>query len=173
MANRTMQAKSLKLKRQRRLFPKQYCSDYIAVGGGPNREVMGEYKERSKSLAFDAKYLEFLEAHARFKNVPPGKHEANVRLAKMKLEDYSLTWQRIQEAAPNLQHVVLIHKLHKRVSMYYNQERTQFILWEEDFAHCTARASIRYQSRERLLERLRNDDVKWVGFVSSPSTTST
>ena len=58
MANRTMAAKALKLKKMKRLFPKQYQANYIPVGRGPNMEVMAGYKERAKGLAFDQKFLD-------------------------------------------------------------------------------------------------------------------
>jgi len=51
MANRTMQTKGLKAKRQKRLFPRYLAADYIPTGKPPNMLVMRELKERSRSLA--------------------------------------------------------------------------------------------------------------------------
>lgn len=162
MANRTMQQKSLKLKRQRRLFPKKLSADYVAVGSGPNRYVMSEYKERTRSLAFDQKYLDWLETTSRFKNKPPGKVEAEK------------TWERIRDACPSLMNVTLVHTQAKCVKMFFNSFGDQYILYEENYIGRYIRASIRYQSRERLLDRFKTDSVRWVEFVSSspPKTNS-
>lgn len=155
MVNRAMEAKRLKMKRMKRTFPKRYTSDYIPVGMPPNREVMGEYKERTKSLAFDDKYLAFLELLARFKNKPPGKVEAEA------------SWARIRDACPSLMNVVLVNTGICKVQMFYNSERTAFIIYEENYVGRFIRASIRYQNRERCLARYKSGQVQWVEFISS------
>lgn len=157
MANRVMAQKAAKAKRQRRLFPKRFSADYIPVGMPPNRLVMQEYKERTRSLAFDDKYLSWLETVTRFKNKPPGKL------------DVEKAWQRVRDAAPSLMCVTLTHKNNhtKCVKMFFNSERTQFILYEENYVGRFVRASIRYQDGERCKARFLADQVRWVEFVSS------
>lgn len=156
MANRTMQAKSLKLKRQRRLFPKHMSASYIPVGMPPNRLVMQEYKERTKSLAFDDKYMAWLELIARFRGKPPGKVEAEA------------AWARIRDASPHLMRVRLSDKNDKtkEVWMYFNSERTQNIIYEENYVGRFIRASIRYQCGERAKARFVAGSVNWVECVS-------
>lgn len=155
MANRTMQAKSLKMKRMKRTFPRYMSADYIPTGAPPNRMVMSEYKERTKSLAFDQKYMDWLETIARFRGKPPGKLEAEK------------AWERIKDACPNLQCVSLeANKVHT-VKMFWNQDRTNFILYEENYVGRYIRASIRYQDRDRCIARFKSNQVRWVEFVSS------
>lgn len=155
MANRAMEAKRNKMKRMRRLFPRRMSADYIPVGMPPNRLVMQEYKERTRSLAFDQKYMDWLETVTRFAGKPPGKLEAEK------------AWERIKDACPTLMNVSLVHNKVRCVKMFWNQDRTQFILLEENYVGRFIRASIRYQDRQRLLDRFKSDTVRWVEFVSS------
>lgn len=155
MANRAMEAKRHKMKRMRRTFPKSYLSNYIPVGRGPNQEVMAQYKEASRSLAFDQKYMDWLETIARFRGKPPGKVEAEK------------AWARIKDACPNLQCVTLEASKARHVKMFYSQDRTQFILLEENYVGRYIRASIRYQDRDRCISRFKSNEVRWVEFVSS------
>ena len=60
MVNRTMQAKGLKLKRQKRLFPRHLSADYVPTGKPPNQLVIREMKERAAGLAFDDEYIDYL-----------------------------------------------------------------------------------------------------------------
>lgn len=155
MANRTMQAKKLKMKRMRRTSPKSYTASYISCGAPPNRLVMGEYKERTRSLAFDDKYLNWLETVTRFKNKPPGKVEAEA------------AWRRIADACPTLMNVTLEINANRCVKMFFNQERNQFVLYEENYGGHFIRTSIRYQDRGRCIARFKSSQVHWVEFVSS------
>lgn len=157
MANRTMQAKTLKMKRMKRLFPKHMSASYIPVGMPPNRLVMNEYKERTKSLAFDDKYLAYLDSIARFRGKTPGKVEAE------------RCWERIRDACPTMMSVILVNNRIRTVWMFFNQERTQFILLEDNYLGKFLRTSIRYQDRDRCIARFKSDQVRWVEFVSSSS----
>lgn len=157
MVNRVMAAKAAKHRRMKRLFPKKLAADYIPVGAPPNRLVMQEYKERTRSLAFDDKYLAWLELISRFRGKPPGKKEA---------ED---AWKRIRDACPALMRFRVSDKDSKihEVFMYFNSERTNFIIYEENYVGRFIRASIPYQDRERCLARWRSSTVRWVECVSS------
>jgi len=155
MANSTMQAKAAKLRKQRRLFPKHLAASYVPVGRGPNKEVMSGYKERTRSLAFDKTYLDWLETVTRFHGKPPGKLEAEK------------AWERIRDAAPNLSCVTLVDNKVQNVKMFWNDARNQFILLEENYVGRFIRASIRYQDGERCKRRFLSGQVRWVEFVSS------
>lgn len=155
MANRSMQAKALKMKRMKRTFPRYMSADYIPVGMPPNRLVMSEYKERTRSLAFDQKYMDWLDTVSRFRGKPPGKLEAEN------------AWKRIKDACPNLMNVVLEKTQVRDVKMFFNSERTQFIILEENYVGRYIRASIRYQDRNRCIARFKSNEVRWVEFVSS------
>ena len=136
MANRAIEAKRLKMKRAKRLFPKSYSANYIPVGRGPNREVMAQYKESSRSLAHSAEYMEWLESVTRFRGVPPGRVEAReaaerIVAAKAKpsyylsvvLNEMPSTWARIKDVCPSLLNVVLVDNMKHHVRMFWNEKR--------------------------------------------------
>lgn len=180
MVNRVMQAKTIKRNKQRRLFPKRFSADYIAVGAPPNRLVMNEYKERAKSLAFDAKYMHWLEQITRFRGKPPGKKEAEeamARINKFKADPHSWLatlrdtrptwWDRIGAVCPSYMNVELANNGVSLTKMFFSTDGTHFVIYEEHYISRTARLSIAYQNRERCIERWRSGQVRWVEFVSS------
>lgn len=110
MANRTMQAKALKLQRQLRKLPKKMpdepvgtfekhskspiparlLAEGVKAPRSPNRELMGGYKHRAKSLKTSME--EANEAAMRkqgdyFINKPPGRLEAEVRATELRLKE--------------------------------------------------------------------------------------
>lgn len=99
MANRTMQAKALKLQRQLRKLPrriedppgefvkhsetpipKRLQAEGLAVPRSPNRELMDGYKHRAKSLGM-------ADAVKRYAGVPPGRLEAIQRAMELKWDE--------------------------------------------------------------------------------------
>lgn len=99
MANRTMQAKALKLQRQLRKLPRRISeppgefikhsateiparlkAEGVSAPRSPNRELMDGYKHRAKSLSM-------AEVAKRFSGVPPGRLEAIERAVKMRNEE--------------------------------------------------------------------------------------
>lgn len=151
MANRTMEAKRLKMKKQRRLFPRNYSSDYIPTGKPPNRLVMQEYRERTLSLAFDAKYLAALEAKQKFHGVPPGKVEIRAKLEEMAAEGYATKVG-----------FVLIANTYQRCTLYRRDDHKGFRLCHEDFKAKTVRWSIEYPSKERAITVWHKSKVVWI-----------
>lgn len=98
MANRTMQAKALKLQRQLRRLPRRIedpPGEFIKHSGtpipsrlkaegvsaprSPNRELMDGYKHRAKSL-------NMADVAKRFSGVPPGRLEAMQRAMQISNE---------------------------------------------------------------------------------------
>lgn len=98
MANRTMQAKSLKLQRQLRKLlcriedppgefikhsgtdiPARLKAEGVSAPRSPNRELMDGYKHRAKSLGM-------ADVAKRFSGIPPGRLEAMERAMKLKDE---------------------------------------------------------------------------------------
>lgn len=180
MGNRAIEQKRLKMKRAKRLFPKNYSATYIPVGRGPNKDVMAEYKERSRSLAHSPEYLEWLESVTRFRGVPPGRveaREAAERIVNAKAKpDYYLSvalnemptaWARIKDVCPLLMNVVLVNNMKHHVRLFWNQQRNRFILLELNHIGRFMRASMVYQDGERAKARFQSDSVRWVEFVSS------
>lgn len=108
MANRTMQAKALKLQRQLRRLPRRISDppgEFIKHSGtpiparlkaegvtgprSPNKELLGGYKHRANSLKTSMAEAneQVLGRYGRmFIGVPPGKLEARKRLAEMRSE---------------------------------------------------------------------------------------
>ena len=151
MANRTMQAKALKLKRQRRLFPKNYAADYIPCGAGPDKFLMREHKLRTKSLAFDDAYMKRLEERQRFKGVPAGRYEVLKRL-KMLEETFGADYHFVNLRNDNQQ----------LVQLFYNSERTAFAIVETDFENLVVRMSMKYMDKERCIATWKSNKLRWV-----------
>lgn len=151
MANRAMQAKALKLKKQKRLFPKSYSADYIKCPGNLDRTLMAEAKQRAKGLAFDDKYMEYIEQKQRFKGVPWGRFEVlqQLQLLRTYLGD-------------DLQYVVLKQTDTTKVQLFYNSERTTFLILEVSYVEAVARMSMKYMDRERCIQTWRQQKLRWV-----------
>lgn len=150
MANRSMAAKAMKMKRARRTFPKSYCSDYIPVGMPANRLVMGEYKERARGLAFDSAYLQWLEDTARFKGKTPCRVEVEAHI------------RRIESIAPAKMCFKLMENGTIRVRCFFNSEKTHWIIMEEDFKKGHVRTSMSYSSKDSIVYAWKKDTIRWV-----------
>jgi len=158
MANRTMAAKRLKLSRQRRLFPRSLSSDYIPTGKPPNMLVMRELKERARSLAFSDEYIDYLvtrrQMDAAGQHISVGRREVMAHIL------------RIQETAPALTCVTLDNTVVRKVQMFYNSERTKFVLFEDNKLDLFIRTSLVYMDRLRCIAAFKSDKVRWVTFSS-------
>lgn len=150
MVNKTMQAKEMKLRRQKRLFPKQYAADYIPTGKPPDRMVVNEYKQRAKGLAFDAKYLEYLEQRARFKGVPAGKFEVNQKLMEILTAAEKLNFVKLMQTP-------LFHTL-----MFYPSDKRFFMIYEENFKEQKVYCSMRYQFKANMIADWQANKIRWV-----------
>lgn len=164
MANRTMQAKGLKLRKQKRLFPRYLSADYVPTGKPPNMIVMRELKERSKSLAFDDEYLDYLIKRKEMDR--QGQHISEGRaLAARHIE-------RIRDTMPALMSVNLAPgNTQLKALMFYNESRTRFILFEGHFKTGFCQTSMAYMDRKRCITAWQTNNVRWVHFssVSPPS----
>lgn len=155
MANRNMQAKALKLKRQKRLFPRHYAADYIPVGRSTEGNVLQrEARDRVKSLAFDDEYMKYLETKQRFHGVPAGRHEVLQHL------------NRIEMAVDDALKFVVIAKTNDvECQLFYNSDRTVFVLLEVEFTTGVTRSSMRYMDRMRCLDAYKRNEVRWVHYA--------
>lgn len=160
MASRAMQAKRLKMKRAKRLFPKNYQSDYIPCGAPPNRLVIREYKERAAGLAFDAKYMEELEKRARFRGVPPGRKEAIDLMTKIMAEEPTILTIKLMDT-PKLRAILL-----------FTSEMRHFRVSETNKLNGETRVSMKYGDKDRCIDRWKTDTIRWVEFSSSPPVIS-
>lgn len=158
MGNRNMAGKRLKLQRQRRLFPRYLSADYVPTGKPPNQLVMRELKERSRSLAFDDEYAQYLAVRhvmdLQGQHPHPGRAEVLRHI------------QRIQNVAPSLQNVVLHHDAFRKVRLFYNEDRSRFILFQEELRAKFVQTSMVYMDRTRCIAAFKSDTVRWVHFSS-------
>ena len=156
MANRSMEAKKIKMKNAKRLIPKSYSSDYIPVGLPPNREVMSGYKDRARGLAFDAKYMEWLEnSFQRFKCKPPGRVEVEAHI------------RRLEVTVPQLLFFKLMENSAIRARCFFNSEKSIFVIMEEDFKKGEVRTSMTYSSKDNIIYAWRKQKLRWVVFTKS------
>jgi hypothetical protein len=158
MANRVMAAKGLKLKRQRRLFPRYLSGDYVPTGKPPNQLVMREMKERARSLAFDDEYAEYLALRKYMdrqgQHLHPGRLEVQAHL------------DRIQNTMPALMCVTLCDSLIKKVKLFYNEERNRFLILEASAIDKMIQTSMVYMDRGRCLAAWKAGTIRWVHFSS-------
>lgn len=158
MTNRTIQQKMVKLKKARRRFPKRYSANYVSVGMPPNAAVMHEYRDRTRSLAFDDDYLRYLEAKTRFKGVTPGRVEARERAMKL------------QEVLPAPLFIVYLENVYQRVRIYFNSAKTVAIVEHVDKKKMVIRKSIQYDSIEYARTKWVQGKCCWVEEVPFSST---
>jgi len=166
MANRTMKAKGDKARRQRRLFPRYLSSSYIPTGKPPNMLVMKELKERSLSLAFDEEYIDYLVTRkimdAEGQHISEGRRLVSAHI------------KRIQETAPAMTCVTICDTIVKKTLLFYNEDRTRFIIYEANRLEKFVRTSMAYMDRQRCIDAWKSDNTRWVYFssVRPPSDTS-
>ena len=167
MANNNMKAKGDKARRQRRLFPRYLSASYIPTGKPPNMLVMKELKERSLSLAFDDEYIDYLVKRKEMDR--QGQHISEGR------QLVAAHIKRIQETAPAMACVTLTDTIVRKALLFYNEDRTRFIIYEANRVEKFIRTSMAYMDRERCVRAWQSDTTRWVYFssVRPPSDTST
>lgn len=177
MANRSIQAKVLKMKKAKRLFPKSYSANVVSVGKGPNMNVLHEYKERAQSIAFDEVFWDRINP-PRFKGITPAKLEVNKldvekipyrerdlnRARDEKREEVLRQIQRIEEYCPALMCFTILENRYQRARIFFNSERTCFILMHENYKTHQVRTSMSYGDKHRCAQAFYTDKMKWVEF---------
>lgn len=156
MASKRILALKLKMSRLKRTFPRYLSADYIPTGKPPNVEVIKEYKERSRSLAFDDEYRDYLVHREKMKGMypHPGREEVEAHI------------KRIKETAPSLQCVTICNTVLRKTKLFYNQERSRFLIFEDNVLEKTVRTSMVYMDRQRCIDRWKDDTIRWVYFSS-------
>jgi len=157
-----MQAKTLKMKRHKRLFPRSLASDYIPTGKPPNMLVMRELKERSRSLAFDDEYIDYLVKRrlmdAQGQHISEGRRQISAHI------------QRIKDLAPALMNVALCNSSVQKTLLFYNEERTRFVIYEENHTTKIIQTSMTYMDRKRCIDAWQAGTIRWVRFSSTSPT---
>lgn len=160
MANRSIEAKKIKMRRMKRTFPRSYCSHYIPVGGGTDKErmLMAGYREHARSLAFDSEYMDWLEnKFQRFKGKTPARCEVEKHL------------RRIEDIAPAKMCFKLMENSALRARCFYNSDKTHWIIMEENFREGKIYTSMTYSTKDSIVYAWRKQKIKWVHI----STTKT
>lgn len=159
MPNRTLQAKELKRKKQRRLFPKQLGAGYISVGSRFNKELASVSRGRVSGRAFDEEFNRYVDAKT-VKNVTASvesiaAEEAALRITEMDKTHWPLRYVHISNS---IQKVTI-----------YSSYQTCFVLVLEHFRERVVKRSITYSSKERLLSQFVSDKIRWASSAPMSS----
>lgn len=164
MANRTMQAKRLKLQRQlRRLprviedppgeftehsktpIPKRLLAEGVRAPQIPQREILQGYKHRAKSLEKE-------EGRTRFEGVPAGKFD--IILAQQSQRVETLVDSRIG-------FVIAKTKVHW-AKVFRNSQGTAFVILYVNFKEGVIRTSMTYRFQKNIVDDFRSNKLTWV-----------
>jgi hypothetical protein len=145
MPARWLQAKTIKLKKQRRAWARPLS---VKSGIQPNRDVIKQYQETAKGLGK-------LIAEVRFPNVAPGRKEIMDRL---KDDDF------LREIIYDIKDpffVNIVDNARHRCRLYFNSGMSCFILQYMQWDKGRAKISISYPSSTRALEVWNTENVIW------------
>lgn len=152
MANRVMAAKALKLRNQKRRYPRKM--DLDKRGPRPNREVIGEYRSRARGIAD-------LDVATRFDGVPAGKYDVNSRLRE------------IVSRFDKLMFVLHIDNPAQRIRIYFNSRQDEIIIqriFKRRQVYCLSK---KYTSIDDAYFALENNVVSWNEERSFPNQQDT
>lgn len=160
MANRTMQQKEVKLRKQKRLS-KKYRTDYVHINiprkpdfhGNPSPTM---YMRGTTSMEEASKRLQDAQLEAMFPslfghatNSPRKEALARSRLLKE------------LEGVPLERHVVLKRTIHRKIMLCFEDTRTKFYIVEVNRVAGFLQRSVNYGSRDRALSAYKNKNVLW------------
>lgn len=177
MANRTMQAKAMKLQRQLRKLPRSTSEDVpgifedwkgssipkrllgeaVSVPRQPNRELMEGYQHRAKSLGMD-------NSRARFTGITPARKEAIEQSFNAALRSVRET---VGDDMPSF--TILSNHIH-RARVFFNPQKTQWMILYENFREAVVKRSMIYQDKKRLIDDFKSSSRRlvWVETKSFP-----
>lgn len=158
MANRTMQQKRLKMARQRRAWAKQYRQRSFMV---PNREVIKEYKHHAKGLEVDERVIDELIILQQIKDKNP-----NPGIPQMVSEERKAALRRQAELEMETNTDLRVLGPTGRDALqeswiYFNSQKTCFVLQHIDKIDGIERKSVTYSSRELLMMCWEGGQVRW------------
>lgn len=124
MVNRTMQQKTLKLRKAKRLFPRRYSADAINVGTISNPIVMQEYKARAKGIGVDTAFIDAMFGINIRENKRFSEHVHTPRKDVQKLRE------KLMEDVPFEHHIVVEQTRHTTLILFfeYNDGKAYFHL---------------------------------------------
>lgn len=156
MANRSMQAKTLKLRRQRRAWAKPYSR---IKGLQPNLTMLQQAKNAAKGLAISDEDAEILYQaifhRASAKGIPPGRYEVLKLLANANADITEFNFKLIENA-------------HQSAYVHWSGDKSKWMI-----VHCNKRTrvfrrSIVYPSKVIAVTSWNTSSVRWVEVISSP-----
>lgn len=160
MANRTMQQKVLKMKRQRRAWAKTLSRrGYMQ----PNRDVINEYKHHAQGLEVDEARIDEAVRLMRVKDgeTNPQKREfdAEPRLDALRkqaeLEAILPDGCDFKFSGPT------VPDMYQETFIYFNSKKTKFVLVLRDLEQKIERTSVVFSSKELLMLSWEMDMVYW------------
>lgn len=177
MANRTMQAKALKLQLQLRKLPRHMPEDVpgkftehsntpipsrlkaegVSTPRTPNRELIQGYKHRAKSLAME-------DSVARFKGVTPAR--------KLVIDKIAFIMEAVECVTEDMNSFTLFSSSYHRARVFFNPQRTCWMLVHEDFRAGTIGRSMVYSDKVRLVDDFKSKKRRlvWVELRLSNHT---
>jgi hypothetical protein len=161
MANRNLQAKMLKLKKQRRALPKHYQHVFLREGKDkdprdyPRDDDPKDYKDSVRYRARARGISEEL-AETNFVGVPPARKQAIEMMKKV-------------VALGNSTFFTIVSNSHHECRVFYNSERTVFMVVYVNYVKRTLQRSIEYSSKERVNALWESDKIRWVEYKHLPA----
>lgn len=151
MANRTMQAKSAKRQRQRRAWARPLS---IASHRVPNSGVIQQYKESAASLGVPEyeidELIKMVYGRQPFKGTPSGRAEVLQLIKDMR------------QHIPSLSFFELIDNCYQRALLWYNDDKTVWVITHTDKRRNIFRRSIHYPDKDTACKWFARDRVVWV-----------
>jgi hypothetical protein len=138
MANRTMQQKRLKMRRQRRAWAKSYSMPKHIVA---NRSVLGEYKQRAKGLSIETS-TDYVLRQMEVLTLPDNLKEQKLFF-------------------------VILDNCWHRVVCFFDSRKTCFVLSHTDKRKQLVHRSIEYASKDRALQVWHMNKVIWIESIRS------
>lgn len=158
MANRALQQKELKLKRQKRLFPKRYSAEYISVGSRFNSELASVSRGSVSGKAFDEEFNRYVDAKT--------GNRRPVSSRRLEAQKTALTMAEAEaEICPMFFNVV--DNIYIQTRIYFNGSKTCFFVVHKDKKKNVEQRSITYSSKEVVMHKLVQSKITWVVNNSS------
>lgn len=150
MANRSMQAKLIKIKRERRAWARPLSMSGMKT---PNRMVLDQYKMSARGLAFDGAITETIAARH--------IHDAERRLAFQRQAELEVRFDaqlRFKGPGPS--------NVYEESWVYFNSQQTCFFVVHRDKKLGIERRSITYSCKEILITKWSMGKTTWVELRS-------
>lgn len=152
MANRTMQQKRMKMRRERRAWAKPYSRPSGII---PNKGVLKEYKERAAGLGI-SEYEQDLLVQKHYKRDPI----ASVPAGESK--EVKAALRRLKEQLPEMQFFNILDNSSYRLRCYFNSDKTCYVLVFKNKEKNIEYRSIEYASRQRVMYVWEKNKVTWI-----------